>query len=110
MIAPIKDPGLQPERTSLAWRRTSAVLLLNGFATMRSAYMNASIFLTILTCVLLLATIITFVYGIFRSKGLALNLLPVPLPILSIRSVTLIGLAAAVSNIFFIIVNRFGMI
>ncbi|ETF01607.1 hypothetical protein W822_12425 [Advenella kashmirensis W13003] len=109
-MATLKDPGLQPERTSLAWRRTSAVLLLNGFVTMRSAYMNASIFLAILTGILLIATIITFVYGVFRAKGLALNLFPIPLPIASIRSVTLIGLAAAMSNILFIIVNRFSVI
>ena len=38
-----RDPGLQGERTALAWQRTSLAVLANGLLAMRSASVARSV-------------------------------------------------------------------
>ena len=64
------DPGLQPERTALSWKRTAAGLLLNAVLNLRSAYVNESRPLIWLSIALLGASAAAFVFGHYRHVRL----------------------------------------
>ncbi|WP_423837628.1 DUF202 domain-containing protein [Variovorax terrae] len=66
-----RDPGLQPERTSLSWTRTASGLLLNGVLNLRVGYASESLPLLGLSCMLLIAAAATFGFG--RQRRLVLT-------------------------------------
>jgi uncharacterized membrane protein YidH (DUF202 family) len=83
-----RDTGVQPERTALAWDRTSLALGVNAVLVMRSGLRVHSPALLVVGAVLVgLALALTWV-GLVRRRQLASAQPRAPLP-------ALIGLAAA---------------
>ncbi len=72
------DPGLQAERTVLAWHRTAVGLLVNSLIIGRSAYLAASLELAMLTGALLLGTGLVFVCALRRRRRLLHGGIPKP--------------------------------
>jgi len=64
------DPGLQPERTALAWSRTAAGLLANALIVLRSGYVGGSHLVVALAMTLVVAAGATYVMGMTRRKRL----------------------------------------
>lgn len=65
-----RDPGLQPERTVLAWRRTAFALLVNGILLLREAAVRGSPALTITGVVLLVCCVGLSSVGVQRRRAL----------------------------------------
>ncbi|NNC11352.1 DUF202 domain-containing protein [Planctomonas sp. JC2975] len=71
--APLRDPGLQGERTALAWSRTCLALAVNGLLALRDGWQDDAGPL-IVTGVILIAVAAAFVlYGNLRGRALAGN-------------------------------------
>jgi len=42
-VNPVRDPGLQAERTALAWNRTALAMLANGLLTLRAGVQTGEV-------------------------------------------------------------------
>lgn len=65
-----RDPGLQPERTSLAWTRTALAVLLNALVALRGAWIDGSAMLLATGAMLALAACALYGYGVHRGRVL----------------------------------------
>ena len=65
-----RDPGLQAERTALAWNRTGFAVLVNALLALRTGWAHQHIPLSVLALALLLAAAATFAYGAWRHRQL----------------------------------------
>jgi uncharacterized membrane protein YidH (DUF202 family) len=65
-----RDPGLQAERTALAWSRTAAALLMNAFLVLRSGLAGQRSSLVAVGFALLLAAGLVYVFGAWRRQEL----------------------------------------
>lgn len=73
------DPGLQAQRTVLAWNRTALSLAANGLLVLRSAYVGESAVIAALACVLLVTAAATHAHGRGRRQTmLAMGTLGAP--------------------------------
>ncbi|MFK0194202.1 DUF202 domain-containing protein [Kitasatospora sp. NPDC090308] len=68
MSAAPRDPGLQPERTLLAWSRTALVLAADALLVLRTGYLRGSPGLAALGGVLALAAAGLYAHGV-RRRG-----------------------------------------
>lgn len=93
------DRGLQPERTSLAWTRTSSVLLLNAVVMLRSGFVGESLPLLVLSCALLAASAAVFWYARMRRARLVAGFHPLAPPALVMRGVATVTLIACLTGV-----------
>ena len=63
------DPGLQPQRTALSWRRTGMAFMVCGALILRSGIEHSQLALDILGLLLLLTTAAVAVFGHYRERA-----------------------------------------
>lgn len=90
-----RDPGLQAERTALAWSRTALAVLANGLLALRAGWVSRQpmIIALALALALLLAAAATVVYGAWRRRQLLNGQRPVAPSARVMRAAASIGLA-----------------
>ncbi|MCA7001189.1 DUF202 domain-containing protein [Dickeya solani] len=67
---PPRDPGLQPERTRLAWSRTAFVLMVNSVLLLKAGTMKSQPLMLAAGLFLLLMTLITYIWSRLRLRVL----------------------------------------
>ncbi|MHA7985977.1 DUF202 domain-containing protein [Rathayibacter sp. CAU 1779] len=70
---PVRDPGLQGERTALSWSRTSLALAVNGLLALRNGWQDGAVPLTVTGVVLIVVAAAFVLYGNLRGRSLAGN-------------------------------------
>ena len=66
----LRDPGLQPERTALAWHRTGWAIMLNAVLGLRMGVSKSSLGVMILALALIAASGAVFWFGAHRRRAL----------------------------------------
>ena len=95
---PLRDPGLQPERTALAWNRTAMVGIVNAVLALRSGIANDQQLVMILGTILLGAAAAVMTFGALRRRNLTSAepaLAPSPAMMLATTGFALLACATA---------------
>ena len=97
-----RDPGLQGERTSLAWNRTALTMFVNAVLILRSGLSSDTVPITAVGIVLLAAAGAGAACGAWRRRALLRDPLanaPPPALVLGVALATLLACAAAVASV-----------
>lgn len=89
----MRDPGLQGERTALAWNRTGLSLGVNALVALRTGWVSGHGVLTVVGVLLLLSAAAVVVYGNHRGRALSDHDSHLPSLTASPRSVGLVAAA-----------------
>jgi uncharacterized membrane protein YidH (DUF202 family) len=98
-------PGLQAERTALAWNRTGLAVLVNALLALRSGWVSREAPITVLAFVLLLASGAAVVYGAWRRRHLLSGHGTTAPPAIVITAVAVVTLVACATGIASILVH-----
>ena len=99
---PPRDPGLQGERTALAWNRTAMAVLVNGLIALRVAWSMQEAVITSLACAVIACAVITFAYAGVRRRQLLHGTRPAaaaPLSMAAIAGFTLLACAVGLGTL-----------
>ena len=97
-----RDPGLQAERTALAWNRTGLAVLVNALLALRSGWTGRGAPITALGFVLLLASGAIILYGAWRRRHLLSvqgALAPSAHAVVAVAAVTLLACAVEIASV-----------
>ncbi|WP_456269131.1 DUF202 domain-containing protein [Kushneria sp. AK178] len=100
-----RDPGLQPERTGLAWTRTAFVMLLISALLLRGGFVHHEHGLAWTGLALLIATGATYAWAGVRLRVITISHAPITVPAtwairVAALAIALIGLSLAVSVLY----------
>lgn len=100
MIAAATDQGLQPQRTALAWSRTSFAIFVNALLTIRAAAEVGSPLLYVMASLLAVACVALVAMGRWRQRFVLRNgVLSSPPALLMLLVAMCAGLAFAAAVI-----------
>ncbi|MEV4615033.1 DUF202 domain-containing protein [Kitasatospora sp. NPDC049258] len=97
--APARDPGLQPERTLLAWGRTALLLTVDAMLILRSGLLHRQPGLSVMGGLLAATACGFFGYGLHRRRRLErTGGAPEAVPVGPLRVLTLAVTVAAAGS------------
>ncbi|RZS65653.1 uncharacterized protein DUF202 [Agromyces ramosus] len=97
------DPGLQPERTSLAWTRTALAMAVNALLAMRAGFVAGEPWLVAIGVLLFAASGAVVAIGTVRRRQLSGERLVITPPagaLLGVAVATLVASAGGVASVF----------
>lgn len=97
-----RDPGLQPERTALAWNRTGLAMLVNALLALRTGWTSHQAPITALGFVLLLASGAIIFYGAWRRRHLLHghgSIAPAAHAVAAVTAATLLACVVALASV-----------
>ncbi len=94
-----RDPGLQPERTSLSWNRTALLISVNALLAMRTGISSGQLSYILVAATLLVAAAATVSYGAWRRHELSSGRAPTAPPNWAMLLTALVTLLACGSGI-----------
>jgi len=89
-----QDPGLQAERTALAWNRTGFAVLVNALLVLRSEWASDEKPITVMASLLLVALGAVIFYGARRRRELLSDRARVAASTIDIFAVAVVALCA----------------
>ncbi|WP_211195860.1 DUF202 domain-containing protein [Agromyces sp. H66] len=93
------DPGLQPERTALAWTRTALAIAVNALLSIRAGFVAGEPWLVAVGVLLFAASGAAVAIGTVRRRQLSGERLVITPPVGALVGVTVATLAASVGGI-----------
>jgi uncharacterized membrane protein YidH (DUF202 family) len=101
-----RDPGLQPERTALAWSRTGMAVLVNALLALRAGWSIQSVPIIGLGVLLLASCAAAVAYGAVRRRRLSAGIAPLAPPALAIWMVAAVFMVACATGVASIWLGR----
>ncbi|MBT2516521.1 DUF202 domain-containing protein [Streptomyces sp. ISL-90] len=102
-VAATGDPGLQPERTALAWSRTALALAVNALLSMRAGLVVGEPWLVAIGALLFAACGAAIAVGTARRRqlsGVRLVITPPRGALIGVAAATLLASAGGVGAVF----------
>lgn len=99
----IRDPGLQAERTALAWNRTALALLVNALLSLRIGWGSGNAWVTLLAVALLAACAFVVAHGAWRKRvllGMRPHIAPHHWTVASTAALAVAASAVGVASLF----------
>lgn len=97
------DPGLQPERTALAWSRTAFAIAVNALLSLRAGIVAGHPWLVAVGVLLFAASGAAVVIGTVRRRHLSGDRLVITPPagaLVGVAAATLLAAAGGVASVF----------